>query len=92
MVKKWSVSADLVCSGRCSPSQKKNRHRSLNEIFEEPSYHLQLCVGMISKIARAYSLDFFLWDYLKGKVFKTPPESREELELRDECKQSHDMP
>ena len=28
------------------------------------------------------SLDFFLWDYLKGKVFRTPPESLNVLRQR----------
>ena len=28
------------------------------------------------------SVDFFLWDYLKGKVFRTPPESLNVLRQR----------
>ena len=42
---------------------------------------------MTSRISGLTPLDYFLWDYLKDRVYKTKPQSLEELwqRIQDEC-------
>ena len=37
---------------------------------------------MAAKISRPYSLRFFLWSYLKNKVFTSPPNNLNDLQNR----------
>ena len=54
----------------------------LTELFGNQVIALNRAVEWPPRSPDLTPLDFFLWGYLKGKVFQTPPESREELERR----------
>ena len=54
----------------------------LTELFGDRVIALNRAVEWPPRSPDLTPLDFFLWGYLKSKVYQTPPENLDELELR----------
>ena len=54
----------------------------LTELFGDRVITLNRAVEWPPRSPDLTPLDFFLWGYLKSKVYQTPPENLDELELR----------